>query len=152
MFSPCYKCSVKHANKQPPVTLWPQQRNFVGNNHARRMNTELYNLVKKGATFTEDGERITVTNEEMAAFAWESHKRKMKKTPHRIAEYLLLKHKTAVTPYGSSRFTIVHKTRSKHLLADGGDWQTYTIATEPVGVEKAGKAEPKAKTAKDGNV
>ena len=76
----------------------------------------------------------------------------MKKTPHRIAEYLLLKHKTAVTPYGCSRFTIVHKTRSKHLLADGGDWQTYTIAPEPIGVDKAGKAEPKAKTAPDGNV
>lgn len=117
------------------------------------MNTELYNLVKNGATHTEDGNRITVTNEEMAAFAWESHKRKLKKTPHRIAEYFLLRHKVAVTPYGSSRFTIEHKSRARILVADGGDWENYTLAPEPVGVKKVEKAaDPKVKTHTDGDV
>lgn len=116
------------------------------------MNTELYEQLKNGVTHDGDGNHLRVTDEEMAAFAWESHKLKLKKTPHRISEYVLLKHKHAVTPFGAHRFTTVHKNRMKFLLGKDADWTQYNIAPKPVGVEKAEKVDPKAKTAEDGDV
>ncbi len=154
---PLCKCSVKHANKQHPATLRREERNFVGNKADRRMNTELYEQVRKGITHDDKGNPIRVTDAEMAEFVVESTKRKWKKNPQIFKTFVLLRHITATTPYGCARFKMVKPTPAEVLTTDptpkgektkegAFDWVRYELPRAPVGVS------PKAKKDGNGNV
>ncbi len=118
------------------------------------MNTELYEQVRKGITHDDKGNPIRVTDAEMAEFVVESTKRKWKKSPQIFKTFVLLRHLTATTPYGSARFTMVKPDAAKVLTTDptpkgektkegAFDWVRYELPPAPVGVSKQVK--------KDGN-
>ena len=102
------------------------------------INDKLRSLVSTGQTFDENGERVTVTNKQMAQMKLDSAKARLQRRPQLIADLVVIKHKTKVTPYGCFVFDVVPSSAAITLCdKKPHEWERYQIAPEPVGMEEA---------------
>jgi len=100
------------------------------------INEKIYNLIRTGQTRYEDGNRIEVSNKQMAEMKLDAKKKSLKKRPHLIPNLVVIRHKIKVTPYGCSVIDVVPSSDAI-ILCDKKphEWERMVIAPEPVGME-----------------
>lgn len=110
------------------------------------INEKIYNLVRTGQTRDENGERIEVSNKQMAEIKLDAKKKSLKKRSHLIPDLVVIRHKLKVTPYGCSVIDVV-PSADAIILCDKKphEWERMVIAPEPVGMENKESPAPKTR-------
>ena len=116
------------------------------------MNQELYKLVRSGAQYDENGERLDLSNKQMAEIKFEAAKQRYKKRPQLIQDLVIVRHKLKVTPFGCSVFDVVRSAEAV-ILCDKKphEWERYKLAAAPIGVETSEAPAPKTRVKKADN-
>jgi hypothetical protein len=93
------------------------------------MDNEIYKLVRTGHTENpETGERIQLTNEEMATVKWQAASERFAKKKHLLKDRVIIRHKIKVTRYGCNVFDVVDSKRASELCDKAPkEWARYNL-------------------------